>query len=148
ASSCWQERGDGTERENRPGPVRAYASVMISIIMSTQFGMGVNVFGVRFDQFYELRAGTLVHVWCDLGGLARGSDSPDLSCWDMRNDRSYPAVFDFRIKRESDRRDPDVLVESSRRGLCPSSMVSMRLELIEIKVVAQPNLGVDEPFQF
>src|SRR5262245_36609028 len=104
ASSCWQERGDGTERENRPGPVRAYASVMISIIMSTQFGMGVNVFGVRFDQFYELRAGTLVHVWCDLGGLARGSDSPDLSCWDMRNDRSYPAVFDFRIKRESDRR--------------------------------------------
>src|SRR5215467_1215771 len=121
---------------------------MISIIINTQFGVGVNAFGVSFDQFYELRAGALVHVWCDLGGFARRGDSPDLPCWDMRNDRRYPTVFDFRFKREPDRSDPDVLVESSRRCLCPSRMVSMRLELVEIKVVTQPNLSVDEPSQF
>jgi len=121
---------------------------MISMIMNTQFGMGINAVGVSLDQSYELRAGALMNVWCELGGFAGRSNSPDLSCWDMRNDRSYPTVFDFRFKRESDRSDPDILIEGSRCCLCPSNVVSMRLELVEIKVVAQPNLSVDKPSQF
>ena len=103
---------------------------MISMIMNTQFGMGINAFGVSFDQFYELRAGVRMNVWCELGGFAGRGDSPDFSVRDMRNDRSYSAVFDFCFKRESDWSDPDILVEGTRCCLCPSNVLSMRLELV------------------
>ena len=111
-------------------------------------GVRKDPIGVRFDEPYELGAGTVVNVRCDLGGCAGSGYSLDLLVRYVGDNRRQLAIFGFCLERVTDGCDAYILVEGASGLLGPADPVSMCLDLVEIKVVAQPNLCVDEPFEF
>jgi hypothetical protein len=118
---------------------------MIARIVELWLGMGVDIIRVRFDELYKLCTGAAVNARCDLGALAGGGYSLDLLGRYVGDNRPQATIFDFRFERVTDGGDPNILVEGSSGHFYPSDPVSMRLDLVEVKVVAKPDFRVDEP---
>src|SRR5262245_22998391 len=121
---------------------------MIARAVDAWLGVRKDPIGVRFDEPYELGAGTVVNVRCDHGGCACSGYALDLLVRYVGDNRRQLAIFGLCLKRVPDGCDANILVEGATGLLGPADPVSMRLDLVEIKVVAQPNLCVDEPSQF
>src|SRR5262245_3113538 len=120
---------------------------MLARIVGLWLGMGVDAICVRFDELYKLCTGAVVNARRELGVFASGGYPLDLLGRYVGDNRPQATIFDFRFERVADGSDPNVLVEGSTGHLYPRDPVSMGLDLVEVKVVAKPDLGVDEPFE-